>query len=430
MKIWDLILSSGSNLLKTKGRSLLTINAILIGTFSLALTLGVNTGVNDYISKQLNLIDSKNQATISFPENFGVSSVFSEFEIKKYDPDARVTASNEFFKYFTEDEIESISSLKSVKKIIPYISLAIDFIQSESEEKFEFSAINQGGFNLDLISGREVSSESEDYEINLAYEYINVLGFDSAQKAVGETVNLAISSQVTKDQTTVKAKIVGVRNISLLHRGESVVNQKLANEILNINEDGLPENLKENYFLLYVTVDDNYIFNNMYKFKQELETLGFMALTIQDEFKVIRQIVNAITAVLTLFGSISLLSASFGIINTLYMSVQDRTREIGLMKALGMTRFKIFMLFNIEALLIGITGGGAGVILAYIIGEVLNEYVKKHFLAGLEGFNLIQFNGIDIFIVMIIILVISFIASALPANKAAKLNPIDSLKYE
>ncbi|MGL9730068.1 hypothetical protein IGI44_003485 [Enterococcus sp. DIV0756] len=66
----------------------------------------------------------------------------------------------------------------------------------------------------------------------------------------------------------------------------------------------------------------------------------------------IRNIINAINGIFILFGVIALLVASFGILTTLYMSVQDRAREIGLMKVMGLSSFKIVITFGIEAILI------------------------------------------------------------------------------
>ena len=102
-------------------------------------------------------------------------------------------------------------------------------------------------------------------------------------------------------------------------------------------------------------------------------------MTVEDEIGMIRQVINAITGVLTLFGAIALLAASFGIINTLYMSVQDRTREIGLMKAMGMGRFKVFLTFSIEALLIGFWGGVTGIAGAVVAGHFLNDFATTSF---------------------------------------------------
>ena len=120
--------------------------------------------------------------------------------------------------------------------------------------------------------------------------------------------------------------------------------------MLEIYEVGLPENLKPIFFV-QAYLEENLSSEAIDTIKESLQENGFQGMTVEDEINMFRMVIDAITGVLTLFGAISLLAASFGIINTLYMSVQDRTREIGLMKALGMSRSKVFLTFSFEALL-------------------------------------------------------------------------------
>src|SRR5690606_24514932 len=90
--------------------------------------------------------------------------------------------------------------------------------------------------------------------------------------------------------------------------------------------------------------------------KAALSEEGFMAMTVEDQLGVVTGIIDTVTWVLNGFALIALLAASFGIVNTLLMSVQERTREIGLMKALGMSGGKVFGLFSMEAVMLGIMG--------------------------------------------------------------------------
>lgn len=112
------------------------------------------------------------------------------------------------------------------------------------------------------------------------------------------------------------------------------------------------------------------------------------------------------------------------------MSVRDRTREIGLMKALGLSQGKVFSIFSCEAILIGLFGSLLGLLGAMGIGQALNSVARKTFLKGIDGFTLIQFNWPNSLLIIGIICLITFLAGTLPARRAAKLDPITALRYE
>jgi putative ABC transport system permease protein len=98
--------------------------------------------------------------------------------------------------------------------------------------------------------------------------------------------------------------------------------------------------------------------------KDDLDSKGLKAVTIKDQQKIIFATIDAVVVILNIFGVVALTAASFGIINTLFMAVQERTKEIGLMKAVGMSKGKIFALFSIEATLLGLLGSLLGVAVA------------------------------------------------------------------
>lgn len=100
------------------------------------------------------------------------------------------------------------------------------------------------------------------------------------------------------------------------------------------------------------------------------------------------------------------------------------------MKALGMSRSKVFLTFSFEALLIGFFGALTGILAAYGLGNVINDYAANTFLEELTGFELIGFSWSNTLTVMGVILLIAFLAGTLPANRAGKLDPIQALRYE
>jgi putative ABC transport system permease protein len=134
--------------------------------------------------------------------------------------------------------------------------------------------------------------------------------------------------------------------------------------------------------------------------------------------------------VLKIFGGIALVAASIGIINTLLMSVQERTREIGLDKALGMSNGRVFMNFAAEAIFLGFWGSLFGIIVWFLIGKGVNFITHETILSSLPSFQLIIFRPLDLVGITVVIMFIALLAGVLPARKASKKDPIDSLRYE
>lgn len=426
MKISDVIKTASTNLWRNKGRTILTIIAIFIGAFTISLTSGVNMGINQYMDKQINNIGGENQMGITKKAQASAMGGLIKNEPQEYQPEKSSGGANT---YFTEKDLHSIEKIKGIKKVVPFRSLGIDYVQGRSNKKYLFTVSDPSGITVDLEAGKQLTKRNK-YEVNLASEYVKSLGFKDAEEALNKKINLAVRSKSTGNLEIIEATIVGVRNVSVVQQGQSIVSSSLANKIVEIQEHGLPDTLKGQYSMLNATMKDGVTDRRIEKIKEELDREGYSGATVEDEIGMIRNIINAITGVLILFGAIALLAASFGIINTLYMSVQDRTREIGLMKAMGMSSFKIFGTFSIEALLIGFWGGLIGVSTAAIVGNFLNNLASTTFLKGLTGFELIQFSYSSILLIVLVIMVIAFLSGTLPANRAAKLDPITALRYE
>ena len=209
------------------------------------------------------------------------------------------------------------------------------------------------------------------------------------------------------------------------------MNDKAGELIEDITMAGLPDEYRNQANAIVAQLDDDHIDEEAaQEVKDKLEEMGYSSMTLTDTVSMIKSFFDAITTVLTIFGAISLLAASIGIINTLYMAVQERTREIGLMKSMGLSKAKIFGMFSIEAIALGFWGGILGLIIAYITRSVVNPLASRTFLAGLPGFTLVEFNPLYLVIIIVVVMVIAFLAGTLPARRAAGKDPIEALRYE
>jgi putative ABC transport system permease protein len=134
---------------------------------------------------------------------------------------------------------------------------------------------------------------------------------------------------------------------------------------------------------------------------------------------------------LSLVGSIALTVSSLGIMNTMVMSILERTREIGIMKAIGGSDADVARIFLVEASGIGVLGGLVGVLLGWVVGRAINFganiYIQSQ--GGTAG-NLFSLPIWLIGGAIAFSWVISLIAGSYPARRAAKLDPIQALRHD
>jgi putative ABC transport system permease protein len=261
----------------------------------------------------------------------------------------------------------------------------------------------------------------------LPADYVDPLGFTTPEEAIGATVRLGVTD-VLGTQHPIDAVVAGVSQESLLTSGGGA-NPALVAEAAALQSAGVDTG-QARYPLAVAHFDPSRSADSIRALKDEITGSGYGAQTIQDQLGVIRTVIDGIVGVLNAFAIIALIAAAFGIVNTLLMSVQERTREIGLMKAMGMRNRKVFALFSLEAAFIGVLGSTLGALSAVTIGTALNAALGSGPLAALPGLDVLLFQPSAILGIIALIMAIAFISGTLPASRAARKNPIDSLRYE
>jgi ABC-type antimicrobial peptide transport system permease subunit len=162
-----------------------------------------------------------------------------------------------------------------------------------------------------------------------------------------------------------------------------------------------------------------------------IKHLGFNAFSLLDASKSLRTFFSVFDSLLGIFGTLALAVATLGIVNTLVMSILERRREIGVLKALGAGDSDVQRLFFVEAGVMGLLGGLLGVTFGWLLGRAVtygtNAYLHR------QNLNSIELSSVPWWLVLSALafaVLVSLAAGLYPASRAAKLNPVDALRYE
>lgn len=422
MKLLDIIKISQKNLFRAKLRTALTIGAVFIGALTLSLTSGLGNGVKAYVNDQLGNLGVENTLIIRVKQTQQnpVST-----DVNEYNPEREVGTFN--IALLNTDDLARMGAIEGVEQVFPDRLPMLDYMTA-GDKKYEVAAYQHlEGLNITMAAGELVRDDFPN-GITIPQKYVEPLGYDSAKDIIGEVLTLGYKD-AAQTQQEAEVIVVGVQEQSLLGNTNIVISQGLAKVILDDQTNGVPA-LEGKYMNAVVKYDPDYSDEEVTALKERFEAKGYGAQTVQDQIGMISRVIDIILIVLNVFGIITLVAAAFGIVNTQLMSVNERTSEIGLMKALGASRRDIFSIFSIEAASIGFWGATLGVTLSIIIGSILSDVASKNFLKDFVGFKLIAFPVIPTLIVIIGIMILSFLAGALPSLKASRLDPIKALRYE
>ena len=434
MKVIDIIHDANSNLWRNKIRSVLTILAIFVGSFTIILNSAINAGVNDWMNKQIENMGGDGYLEMMPTETYDtMASMLSGNGPQEYTEDKdNANAST----YIKDEQIEAAKKIDGIKVFNALPNSTADYVTSKKTNKRYRINLNLvvEGINFDMSNGVSPNTDKDaGYEIAINEDLAKALGYENVADIVGETVQIAVPSNLTcytaikrsECQTILDVKVSGTQAPGILSMGGSRANLAFWNRVNEINYEGMPAETNRSYQAT-ADVDPDKIDS----VKAELEKIGLKAMSVDDEVGMFKVFFDAILIVFNIFGGIALVAASIGIINTLFMSVQERTKEIGLDKALGMSNGHVFASFSCEAILLGFWGSAVGVVVSMIIGNIVNGIAHETFLADFPTFTLTIFEPLTMIAIVAIIMFIAFLAGTLPARKASKKNPIDALRYE
>jgi putative ABC transport system permease protein len=403
------------SLFANKLRSSLTMLGIIIGVGSVITLMSVGRGAEASITSTLegmgtNLVyvTSKTPGVGGMMAMANPTYSFTMSDAK--DIAARVpsvTAVAPVIENYVEVAAASESTLGIVEATTPEFEQALNYPAASGQF---ISERNVAARDMVVVLGAKVSEElfgnddpvGEKVKVNgRQFSVIGVL-----EKKGGQMMGVSMDAIVVVPITTYQARLFPGRTV----RGEDAI-QELAvqiesTDVADIVSEDITELLRKRHHIVDEDKDD------------------FMIMTQEQMLGIVQQITGIFTVVLGAIASISLLVGSIGIMNIMLVSVTERTREIGIRKAVGAKRRDILLQFLLEAAMLSLSGGAIGIIGGWLLSVLISKI-------DISGITLHSMVSPDIVALAVSVSVfIGLISGIYPAMRAARLNPIDALHYE
>jgi len=434
MRFFDVVRRSGRNLRQAKVRTLLTAIALAVGGFTLTLTLAASQGARDYAHRLVATNFDPSSLIVSKDKSLFSGGAAADNKPQPYS-DSLVSvgggAGGFYLKALSDKDIAKIKTLPGVDSVLVYYSGQAQYVSGPNGQKYTASF---EAYDPHVTHQYEAGSVAPggvlDGQVLLPQDYVSDLGFKSPQAAIGQTIDVALR-QITGVAVTRHFTVAAVESTPSTLADSASSEQLLfseadaqsAYEYINAGTVWADKHLT-----VSVHVHGGSSEQQLHRVKQEIEHAGYAAESVQDTEQFINQIINVLQIIILVFGAITLIASFFGVVNTQYISVLERTREIGLMKALGMSRGTVSRLFIVEATWIGFLGAVIGCAAAIALGVALNPWISQKLDFGSD--RLLVFEPVQIAALVVFLMLITTLAGLLPARKAARLDPIEALRTE
>ncbi len=393
-----------NNLKRRKLRSWLTMIGIFIGIAAVVGLISLGQGLQSAIEEQFEQLGS--DTVIISPKGMGP-------------PGTAIDSLK-----LTSKDLEFVENIKGVQYASGYIvkqgqaiykeEAGIGYAIGLTEIDFERMVEVQG---LEIIDGRRLR-DTDKFKVIVGYSH--VYG-DLWEKTMKVGSNIEIEGN--------EFEVVGVLDKVGNPMDDSAIyiQKDILREILNVEDEESQIVAKTASGFNPLDVAES-IERKLRRFRDEKEGQEtFSVQTSEQMLESFNNIFGIVQAVLVGIAAISLLVGGIGIMNTMYTAVLERTKEIGVMKAIGAKNSDILLIFLFEAGLLGLVGGGIGIGIGVALGKI-TEYIAMNVLDT----NLLQavFPLALIVGALLFSFLIGTISGILPAMQAAKLRPAAALRYE
>ncbi|MBA2858165.1 putative ABC transport system permease protein [Methanococcus maripaludis] len=397
MRLTDVVSFAGRNITQKKTQSFLTIIGVVIGILAIVSLISLGFGVQNYITSEITTIGA-NVISVLPSQNFGGPAVS---------------------KNFNDNDVSAVRNVRGVEEVVAawFGSYELEYRDQSHYgnvlviEPSKFTHVYSKTWGYEPYKGRWIE-DSDKYSCMIGY----ALATNSFDREIDIGDKITINDK--------KYKVIGILEETGNPRTEDsvILSKDVGEELFEINNE---------YNMMIVSVrsgeDVNLVSEEI---KDELEDSrgdeNFSVLTAEQLAESISSIFSVLTIFLVGVAGISLLVGAVGISNTMHMSILERRKDIGILKALGAENTTILSIFVVEAGFLGLFGGIVGTILGILIAKAI-EYV-----AAISGYGLIRaWISWELIVgVLVFSFVVGILSGYFPARSGAKLNPVDTLRGE
>ena len=388
MKFTQGIKMALSSIRSNKMRSILTMLGIIIGILSVIVLVGIGQGTTKNIQSQI--------------EGLGTNLITVNIRTYRNKP-------------ITDDEITQLKSGGFIKEIAPIISTSSTVKSGTKSESYSVEGSEPAYEeirNVSIDTGRFISEN----DITNRYK-VAVIGTDIADTILGTRDVIGKTIQINRNNFTVVGLLKSAGTSSSGSNDEKII---------------IPISTAERLFkttrisTFYIEAASSSAVTNAYN---QLNTFLYQKFGSTDDYKVFNQTdllstvsttTNTLTMMLGGIASISLLVGGIGIMNIMLVSVTERTREIGIRKAIGAKRRNILIQFLIESVVLSVLGGIIGIALGFLVANIVSKFTSIA----------VSISPTVVMLSFSFAMAVGIIFGMYPANKASKLKPIDALRYE
>lgn len=456
IKYIDLIDISVKNLLAKKTRTAITIGGMAIGigfiVFLISVGYGLEKLVIDRVAKlsQKKLIEAipavstniriNDESLINLKEISGVDKMLPIIGVAG--KVSYQSSNTDIVVYSVLSDYLKASDIKPIKgKIFDYNELPISYGSIDNiNEISNISILGSDDQINNILDSTDTSTNTEDVDqfqeeikkISLPLKdkreaivnetLLNVLGIETS-KSIGEKFDISfiITGNLLDSGSKIESEIGEYEIIGVI--SENPMTPIIYVPLVDIKELGV-----DNYSQLEIVVEEQ---DDLQKVRKQVELLGFKTTSIMDTVVQIEQLFVTIRLFLWIIGLIALSVATLGMVNTLTISLLERTREVGLMKAIGMRSNEVQELFVLESISMGFFGGLNGLLLGYLGGKFVSTIFS--IISIIKGQGIIDIMHVPMnFAVIIIVLsvTVGIITGIYPAVRSGRISPLDALRYE